>query len=200
MAVNATPSAPPGRRKARFRTTLFLLPAAALVMAITMVSNLARAAEAPVGLGTATSYAVLAGSGVTNTGPTVINGDLGVSPGSSVTGFPPGIVNGVQHVADVPAAQAQSDLTIAYNDAAGRAPTASLTSPGDLGGLTLTPGVYNASSSQNPRQRSAGVQRVLAGGKLRHPGRQFLLQGQHPRPDVHHGEHQHGRRGPDAGA
>lgn len=106
MAVDAAPSAPPGkRRKARFRTTLVLLPAAALAMAMALISNLANAAEAPVGLGTAMSYAVLAGSAVTSTGPTVVNGDLGVSPGSSVTGFPPGIVNGVQHVADAPAAQ-----------------------------------------------------------------------------------------------
>jgi hypothetical protein len=82
-----------------------MLPAVALLMSITLISNLASAAEAPVGLGTATSYAVLAGSEVTNTGLTVVNGDLGVSPGSSVTGFPPGIVNGVRHVADTAAAQ-----------------------------------------------------------------------------------------------
>ncbi|MFF1644823.1 ice-binding family protein, partial [Streptomyces sp. NPDC058240] len=127
-----------------------MLPAAALLLTMTLISNLARAAEAPVGLGTATSYAVLAGTTVTNTvTPTVVNGDLGVSPGSSVTGFPPGIVNGVQHVADAAAGQAQSDLTTAYNDAASRATTTTLTSPGDIGGLTLTPGVYSASSSLN---------------------------------------------------
>ncbi|MFG2259983.1 ice-binding family protein [Streptomyces mirabilis] len=127
-----------------------MVPATALLLTMTLISNLARAAEAPVGLGTATSYAVLAGTTVTNTvTPTVVNGDLGVSPGNSVTGFPPGIVNGVQHVADAAAGQAQSDLTTAYNDAASRATNTNLTSPGNIGGLTLVPGVYNASSSLN---------------------------------------------------
>ena len=97
--------------------------------------------QAPVDLGTAGASAVLAGQAVTNTGPSVINGDLGVSPGSAVTGFPPGIVNGTVHAADAVAGQAQADLTVAYNDAAGRAPDVNLTGQ-DLGGLTLTPGVY----------------------------------------------------------
>jgi len=106
----------------------------------------ADAAEAPVGLGTAASFAVLGAQTVTNTGPSVISGDLGVSPLSAVTGFPPGIVvNGVIHAADAVAAQAQADLTVAYNDAAGRATTAAL--PPDIGGLTLVSGVYTASSS-----------------------------------------------------
>ncbi|MBT2534300.1 DUF3494 domain-containing protein [Arthrobacter sp. ISL-48] len=104
----------------------------------------AYAAEAPVGLGTAGSYAVLGGQTVTNTGPSVLNGNLGVSPGSSITGFPPGLVfNGVIHAADPSAAQAQSDLTIAYNDAAGRPSGASV---GVLVSETLLPGVYTASS------------------------------------------------------
>jgi hypothetical protein len=71
-------------------------------------------AQAP-SLGTAASFAVLAGSTVTNTGSTVINGNVGVSPGSAVTGFPPGIVNGVISVADAVAAQAQIDNITAYN-------------------------------------------------------------------------------------
>jgi hypothetical protein len=99
-----------------------------------------------VGLGTATSFAVLAATTVTNTGPSVISGDLGVSPGTAVTGFLPGIViNGTQHAGDAVAAQAQSDLVIAYNDAAGRASTATVSS--DLGGQALTPGVYSSASS-----------------------------------------------------
>ncbi len=61
-------------------------------------------------LGTASSFAVLAGQTVTNTGPSVLNGDLGVSPGSAVTGFPPGIVFGMRHKADAVALQAQSDV------------------------------------------------------------------------------------------
>jgi hypothetical protein len=106
----------------------------------------AASVQAPVGLGTATSFAVLAGQTVTNTGESVISGDLGVSPGAAVTGFPPGeVINGVIHAADPVAAQAQADLTIAYNDAAGRTPRDAV--PPDLGGLTLLPGVYNRAST-----------------------------------------------------
>lgn len=106
----------------------------------------AHAAEPTVGLGTASSYAVLAGSAVTNTGPTVLSGDLGVSPGSAVTGFPPGLVtNGTTHVADAPALQAKDDLTTAYNDAAGRSTTTDVTGV-DLGGQTLVSGVYEDTS------------------------------------------------------
>lgn len=107
----------------------------------------ASAADATVNLGTAGSYAVLAGSTVTNTGNSMIYGDLGLSPGSSVTGFPPGqVVNGAQHVHDAAALQAQNDLTTAYNDAAGRPTSADVTGQ-DLGGMTLTPGVYQSLSS-----------------------------------------------------
>ena len=105
----------------------------------------ARAATAPVNLGTAATFAVLAGQTVTNTGPTIVNGDLGVSPGTSITGFPPGVVNGTIHSAGAAAAQAQLDLTAAYNDAATRTPTGPL--PAAIGGLTFTPGVYNAAAA-----------------------------------------------------
>jgi hypothetical protein len=101
---------------------------------------------AQVPLGTAQNFTVLGGSTVTNTGPTVVSGNLGVSPGSSVTGFPPGIVIGTIHAADAVSAQAQSDLTIAYNTAAGLPCNTDLTGQ-DLGGLTLTPGVYCFSTS-----------------------------------------------------
>jgi hypothetical protein len=105
----------------------------------------ALAAQPAVGLGTSGSFAVLAASAVTNTGPSTINGELGVSPGTAVTGFPPGTAHGATHAADAAAAQAQSDLTVAYNDAASRTPA--VTVAGDLGGLTLTPGVYKSGSS-----------------------------------------------------
>ncbi len=107
----------------------------------------AFAAQASVGLGTATSFAVLAGTTVTNVGPSVVSGDLGVSPGSAVTGFPPGtVINGTMHVSDAVALQAQSDVTTAYNDAAGRTPVVDKTSQ-DLGGQTLVAGVYQAASA-----------------------------------------------------
>jgi hypothetical protein len=99
-----------------------------------------------VDLGTADTFAVLAGSAVTNTGPSVVGGDLGVSPGSAISGFPPGTVNGTTHDADAVAGQAQNDLTTAYNFAAGESCGTNLTGQ-DLGGLTLTPGVYCFTSS-----------------------------------------------------
>jgi len=101
-------------------------------------------AQLPVPLGSAGNFGVLAGSTVTSTGATVVTGGLGVSPGNAVTGFPPGAVNGAIHAGDATAAQAQLDLTAAYNDAAGR-PSPILV-PADIGGTTITPGVYNAAS------------------------------------------------------
>lgn len=97
-------------------------------------------------LGTAQNFAVLGGSAVTNTGNTILNGDLGVWPGNAITGFPPGIVNGNTHAGDAVAQQAQNDLTTAYNILAGMAFTHDLTGQ-DLGGMVLTPGVYFFSSS-----------------------------------------------------
>ena len=112
------------------------------IMTLAFASS-ARAAQAPVNLGTTASYAVLAGTTVTNTGPTLVTGNLGLSPGSAVTGFPPGLVTGgVQNVANAQAVQAQSDLVTAYNDAAGRTPATTML--GDsLGGLTLVAGLYS---------------------------------------------------------
>ena len=94
-------------------------------------------------LRTAAGYAVLAGSTVTSTGLTIVSGNLGLSPGTSVTGFPPGLMNGgVQNVANPAAVQAKSDLVAAYDEAAGLAP-ATPVAASTLGGLTLTPGVYS---------------------------------------------------------
>jgi type VI secretion system secreted protein VgrG len=108
---------------------------------------LAATLNAQVNLGTASTFSVLGGSTVTNTGPTVITGKLGVAPGSAVTGFPPGVVTGgAIHAADATAAHAQSDLTAAYNTAAGTPCNADLTGQ-DLGGKVLTPGVYCFASS-----------------------------------------------------
>lgn len=107
------------------------------------------AKAAPVGLATAQPFVVLGGAGVTNTGPSVLNGDLGVTPGTSLSGFgAPAVVNGATHNNDAVAAQAQADLTTAYNVAAEQpiAPGNDLTGV-DLGGLTLSPGAYGFSTS-----------------------------------------------------
>lgn len=102
---------------------------------------------ATVSLGGATGLAILAGSSITSTGATDITGDIGLSPGSSIGGFPPGILNGTQHINDATATQAKLDLTAAYNDAAGRTSTDMVTLSGNIGGLTLTPGLYKSTSS-----------------------------------------------------
>jgi hypothetical protein len=104
------------------------------------------AGPATVNLRSAAAFAVLGGAGVTNTGNTTINGDLGSSPTGTINGFPPGVVNGTIHAADPIADQAKLDLTTAYNDAQGRSLNA-ISLPGDLGGLTLAPGLYVNSSS-----------------------------------------------------
>ena len=121
-------------------TLIFGLPLVMLAFA------LPGAAQTAPPLGTAQSFGVLGAATVTNTGTTVVIGDLGVSPGTAVTGFPPGIVTGTIHAADAVAAQAQLDVTTAYNLLASEACTIDLTGT-DLGGLTLTPGVYCFSSS-----------------------------------------------------
>jgi uncharacterized repeat protein (TIGR01451 family) len=104
----------------------------------------ASAATAPVPLGTAANFAVLAGSTITNTGLTAIDGNIGLSPGTSVTGFPPGQVNGTIHAADSVALQGQTDLTAAYGNAAARSVSAII--PVELGGTTQTSGVYDSAA------------------------------------------------------
>jgi len=106
------------------------------------------AIAAPVNLATVSPFVVLGGTTVTNTGPSVLNGDLGVSPGTALTGFGlPAVVNGATHENNAVAAQAQSDLTNAYNVAAGQAvaPADDLSGT-DLGNRTLAPGAYRYTS------------------------------------------------------
>jgi len=113
----------------------------AIVFTFSLV-QIIRAATTTVALNTADAFAVLAGTTITNTGSSVITGDLGLSPGTEVTGFPPGTVSGVQHITDATALQAQTDLITAYDDAAGRTPVTTV--PTELGGTTLTSGVYDS--------------------------------------------------------
>jgi len=98
-------------------------------------------------LNSAADFANLAGTTITNTGPTVITGNVGLSPGSSVTGFPPGQVlpPDAIHINDALANQAKLDLTTAYLFLAGRAPGATVA--GNIGGQTLAPGTYTSSST-----------------------------------------------------
>jgi hypothetical protein len=98
-------------------------------------------------LGSTSELAVLAGASITSTGATTITGDMGLSPGSSIGGFPPGILNGTQHINNATSSQAKLDLTAAYNDLAGRTSTDIVTLSGNIGGLTLTPGLYKSTSS-----------------------------------------------------
>ena len=118
------------------------LPVLALGFAVLLYGSSTAAAQ-PL-----SSFAVLDGSTVTNTAtPTIVTGNLGVSPGSAVTGFPPGVVSGgTIHAADTVAAQAQTDLTTVYNNLASAPCNADLSGQ-DLGGKTLTPGVYCYSTS-----------------------------------------------------
>ncbi len=122
-----------------FRVGLFLLG----ILSTLIFTSSALAAAASVGLGTAAPFSVLAGSTVTNTGPTTMFGDLGLSPGSSVTGAPQ--VLGQTHVDDAVSIAAKNDLTTAYNDAASRPSNGSAGT--DLAGQVFLPGVRTASSS-----------------------------------------------------
>jgi hypothetical protein len=99
----------------------------------------------PVNLRSAAQFAVLAGATVTNTGLTIVDGDLGVSPGTAVTGFLPGKIVGSEHRADPTSATAEQDLTVAYDDAAGRV-LCPVSLTGNLGGMTLAPGLYKSTS------------------------------------------------------
>jgi hypothetical protein len=127
----------------------------------------AHAASGPVDLGAAAGFGVIGGSTVTSAGVSSINGDLGVSPGTAVTGFPPGALSGTLHLGDAVATQAHADLAAAYADAVGRSPAAPI--DGDLGGVTLAPGVYAAGAALT----LAGTLTLDAQGD---PGAVFILQ------------------------
>jgi hypothetical protein len=120
-------------------TTAFALMASSLLM----ITSVASAVIVPtVNLGTSADFSVLGGTTVTNTGPSTLQGSVGVSPGTAITGFPPGVAGSTATA--IVAAQGQTDLTAAYLDAAGR--PGAIQTTADLGGLTLFGGVYAASA------------------------------------------------------
>ncbi|MGC5016305.1 ice-binding family protein [Streptosporangium sp. DT93] len=125
-------------------TVLLAALLAVLVVVLPAGRAGASAPQPPVALGTAGSFAVLAGLSVVNTGATVVTGNVGVTPGAAMTGFPPGSVAGTVHRDDPVAVRAQSDAAAAYADIASRTSTATI--PTDLGATTLTPGIYASAS------------------------------------------------------
>ena len=164
IPVNGTVTYDASNRIAKFSPTSAFAPATGYTTTITtgvtdffgnklavnhvwsFTSSAAASHQGSVALGVAGLFAVLAGSTVTNTGATHVIGDQGVSPGSAVIGFPPGRLTGNKHAADAVSAAAMAALTTAYNDAAGRT-LAPVTVAGNLGGLTLPPGLYKSTSS-----------------------------------------------------
>jgi hypothetical protein len=132
------------RRKAAHVLNMKKLVGAAIVASLLAIGTIASAAT-PIGLGAADSFVVLAGAGVTNTGPTTLNGDIGTFPTTTISGTGSMTINGTNHAGDAVTQQAKTDLTTAYGNAAGQGPTSPIS--GDLGGQTLAPGVYNSASS-----------------------------------------------------
>lgn len=114
------------------------------------------------------TYGVVSGETITNTGFTIVDGDMALAPGSSVTGFPPGVVTGETHVADSEAAAIKVLLTAAYLELEGR--TGATTVAGDLGGLTLSPGLFKSTSSL---EVTVGDLTLDAGGD---PDAEFVFQ------------------------
>jgi type VI secretion system secreted protein VgrG len=144
---------------------LVLLATAAMALAA-FPTGRAEAAQAPINLGTAAAFSVLAGSAITNTGASVIVGDVGSSPTPSITGFGTVVLNGTNHGGDAVTQQAKIDLTAAYIDAAGANPATVV--PTELGGRTLEPGVYGAGT--------LGITGVLTLNPLGDPNAVFIFQ------------------------
>ncbi|WUO17619.1 ice-binding family protein [Streptomyces sp. NBC_00289] len=150
MTLNI-PDAPLRRTMSTWIVAVAAVVIAAVVLALTPTRANAIATPVPIGTTLAT-YGVLGGATVTNTGPTVVEGlNVGVSPGTAITGFPPGVVTppGTLHAADAHAGQAKIELTTAYNQAAGQSldPVVYNDAPHEFGGEVLTPGLYRANSS-----------------------------------------------------
>ena len=150
-----------------------ILAAGTSVVAVALVGSLvalgsdASAAPVAVGLGAAGSFAVLAGTGITNTGPTVITGDIGTFPTASITGLTSMTVSGTNHAGDSVTQGAKTDLTTAYTSAAGQGPTTAIAA--DLVGQTLKAGVYNSASA-------VGLSGVLTLDAAGDPGAVWVFQ------------------------
>lgn len=118
-----------------------------LTLALALTHAGANAAVLAVDLGGAKDFAVLAGTGITITGPTTITGDIGTFATTTITGLENLVLNGVNHAGNSITQQGKIDLGIAYNDATLRTATVSLAAAHDLGGSALTPGIYNSPTS-----------------------------------------------------
>lgn len=136
------------RRSSRLTRNAFLATTAMGTAAMLLVwgAGAAWAVVQPIPLGTAQSFVVLAGKAVTATGANTLKGDLGIYPGTSLTGAETITITGTEYVTDGVAQQAQADLTTAYLNAEGQGPALTLT-PADLGGRTLTAGVYTVDAN-----------------------------------------------------
>jgi hypothetical protein len=144
----------PKRQSSRFRFALLGrrtlgVTGVGLLSLVTLTAFTSDAAfgATAVNLGAATPYGVLAGTTVTNTGPTVVTGEVGLSPGTSITGFTPGIATGTIIAADAASGNAQNSNTAAFLVASGEASTSTVSAPLG-GGTTLTPGVYTGGALQ----------------------------------------------------
>jgi hypothetical protein len=130
------------KRRRQFVALFTPVAALAIGVAVVLPTSPVDAAQAAVGLGAASSYGVLAGAGITNTGATTINGDVGTFPTPSETGFGTVTLNGADTAGNAVTQQAKTDLVTAYNTAAGALPENAVAT--ELGGRTLTPGVYTS--------------------------------------------------------
>ena len=182
-------------------------------------------AAASVNLGTAKSFAVLAGTTITNTGATTITGDVGVHPGKTATGFTTVTLHGAKHLGDAVALSAKNSLVTAYNDAAGATPVTNV--PTELGGTTLEAGVYasdtlgltgtltldgtgvyifqagstliTAPNSKVASSTALGMQRLLAGRQLGNAGHVHELQGHDHGPHLDLAQDRRDAAGPGTG-
>ncbi len=159
--AHRAPSRGAAPRALRLSFNTLLVTGIAFLTLAAFGTQSAMAATATVNLGTSSAYAVLAGSAITNTGATVVGGDIGISPGTSITGFPPGTQSsGTTQVANGASLGAENALVTASGDAAGRTPFTTVT--GDLGGSTLVSGVYRSTSSMG----LTGTLTLNGGGNL----------------------------------